>query len=57
MNTFSYNEKGFQANGQKLRVKGKTFVVREYDFIEGFWVPFIYFKKSSLNSPSLLQGE
>lgn len=57
MNTFSYNEKGFQANGQKLRVKRKTVVVKEYDFIEGFWVPFIYFKKSSLNSPSLLQGE
>lgn len=43
INTFSYNEEGFQANGQKLRVKGKTFVVREYDFIEGFWVPFKYF--------------
>lgn len=44
---FSIYAEGCQANEQKLRVKGKTIVVKEYDFIEGFWVPVIYFKKSS----------
>lgn len=42
-------KKDFKQMGKNiLKVKGKTIVVKEYDFTEGFGVPFIYISRNPL---------